>query len=155
MLKDYYTACKTLVEDSSGNLDTPINDLTNDSREVTPGTLFVAIKGSRCDGRSFIPDAIARGASAVVYQGESSLPFTVPSLRVSNDYAVLARLAEFHFGYPARGMTIIGITGTGGAGKSSLVDEIVRRFSLDFPRKSIAVLSVDPSKRKSGGTFSS
>ncbi|GGG51399.1 methylmalonyl-CoA mutase family protein [Hymenobacter glacieicola] len=48
---------------------------------------------------------------------------------------------------------ILGITGTGGAGKSSLVDELVRRFLLDFPEKTIAIISVDPSKRKTGGAL--
>ncbi|MDB2436726.1 methylmalonyl-CoA mutase family protein, partial [Schleiferiaceae bacterium] len=48
---------------------------------------------------------------------------------------------------------ILGITGTGGAGKSSMVDELVRRFLLDFPKKRLAVVSVDPSKRKTGGAL--
>ncbi len=48
---------------------------------------------------------------------------------------------------------VLGITGTGGAGKSSLVDELVRRFLLDFPEKTIAIISVDPSKRKTGGAL--
>jgi methylmalonyl-CoA mutase len=48
---------------------------------------------------------------------------------------------------------VLGITGTGGAGKSSLVDELVRRFVLDFPNKNIAIVSVDPSKRKTGGAL--
>ena len=48
---------------------------------------------------------------------------------------------------------VLGITGTGGAGKSSLVDELVRRFLLDFEDKNIAIISVDPSKRKSGGAL--
>ncbi len=48
---------------------------------------------------------------------------------------------------------VLGITGTGGAGKSSLVDELVRRFLIDFPEKDIAIISVDPSKRKTGGAL--
>jgi len=48
---------------------------------------------------------------------------------------------------------VLGITGTGGAGKSSLVDELVRRFLMDFSAKRIAVVSVDPSKRKTGGAL--
>ncbi len=48
---------------------------------------------------------------------------------------------------------VLGITGTGGAGKSSLVDELVRRFLIDFPEKTIGIISVDPSKRKTGGAL--
>ena len=48
---------------------------------------------------------------------------------------------------------MLGITGTGGAGKSSLVDEVVRRFLLDFPKKTVGIISVDPSKRKTGGAL--
>ena len=48
---------------------------------------------------------------------------------------------------------VLGITGTGGAGKSSLVDELVRRFLSDFPNKTVGLISVDPSKRKTGGAL--
>jgi len=48
---------------------------------------------------------------------------------------------------------VLGITGTGGAGKSSLVDEVVRRFLLDFEDKNLAIISIDPSKRKTGGAL--
>ena len=48
---------------------------------------------------------------------------------------------------------VVGITGTGGAGKSSLTDEIVRRFLIDFPNRTVAILAVDPSKRRSGGAL--
>ncbi len=53
----------------------------------------------------------------------------------------------------ASDIPVLGITGTGGAGKSSLVDELVRRFLLDFDDKNIAIISVDPSKRKTGGAL--
>ncbi len=52
-----------------------------------------------------------------------------------------------------KNIPVLGITGTGGAGKSSLVDELVRRFILDFEDKTIAIISVDPSKRKTGGAL--
>jgi len=48
---------------------------------------------------------------------------------------------------------VLGITGTGGAGKSSLVDELVRRFLIDFPDKTLGIISVDPSKRRTGGAL--
>ncbi|MCB9308776.1 MAG: methylmalonyl-CoA mutase family protein [Lewinellaceae bacterium] len=53
---------------------------------------------------------------------------------------------------PAQGL-VLGITGTGGAGKSSMVDELARRFLFDFKDKTLAIISVDPSKRKSGGAL--
>jgi isobutyryl-CoA mutase len=48
---------------------------------------------------------------------------------------------------------VLGITGTGGAGKSSLADELIRRFLYDFPKKTLAIISVDPTKKKTGGAL--
>lgn len=61
--------------------------------------------------------------------------------------AVMAKTSE------ASGIPVLGITGTGGAGKSSVTDEIVRRFLVNFTGKTIAVISVDPSKKKTGGAL--
>lgn len=61
-----------------------------------------------------------------------------------NEIKVIAALQQ---------VPVLGITGTGGAGKSSMVDELVRRFLIDFPEKHIALISVDPSKRKTGGAL--
>ncbi|WP_204345574.1 methylmalonyl-CoA mutase family protein [Psychroserpens algicola] len=64
-----------------------------------------------------------------------------------------ATLDEIHVKNKNSKTPVLGITGTGGAGKSSLVDELVRRFLIDFPEKTIGIVSVDPSKRKTGGAL--
>lgn len=53
----------------------------------------------------------------------------------------------------SKGTPVLGITGTGGAGKSSLTDELIRRFLHEFPEKKIAIISVDPTKQKTGGAL--
>ncbi|MSN26768.1 MAG: methylmalonyl-CoA mutase [Geobacter sp.] len=85
-------------------------------------------------------------------------------IRAVNTLITLAEQAvhDHSSGYGAlrdtiRGMSqdapVVGITGTGGAGKSSITDELVRRFSLDFPEKNIAILAVDPSRQRTGGAL--
>ncbi|MGM0557760.1 MAG: cobalamin-dependent protein, partial [Myxococcota bacterium] len=68
-------------------------------------------------------------------------------------FAEQGRLDELNMGEPAERAPVVGITGTGGAGKSSLTDEFIRRFLLDFPDKKIGIICVDPTRRRSGGAL--
>ena len=67
-----------------------------------------------------------------------------------NDSAAIANLLSAS---SDRTVPVVGITGTGGAGKSSFTDELIRRFTSDFPEKKLAVLSIDPSRRRTGGAL--
>jgi UDP-N-acetylmuramoyl-L-alanyl-D-glutamate--2,6-diaminopimelate ligase len=91
-----------------------------DSRAVAPGFLFVAVPGTKADGLSFASDAAARGAVAVIGEGErpSALPAAVAFARVENARRQLA-LAAARF-YPRQPATIVAVTGT--SGKSSVAD---------------------------------
>ncbi len=71
----------------------------------------------------------------------------------NNPESVIELIEEVKKKAEIKNAPVLGITGTGGAGKSSLVDEIVRRFLNDFDDKTLAIISVDPSKRKSGGAL--
>jgi UDP-N-acetylmuramoyl-L-alanyl-D-glutamate--2,6-diaminopimelate ligase len=86
--------------------------LTDDSRQVGPGSLFVAIPGQRVDGHEYLADAVAAGAVAAV--GEKPADLAVPYFRVSDSRSALAQLAAAWQGYPARRLVMIGITGTDG-----------------------------------------
>ena len=97
--------------------DAEISSLTCDSREVLPGALFVALEGARANGRAYIPDALKRGAAAVVCRpplSEGPLPDGIPGAAVDDPRAALSCLAAVFYGYPARELTLIAVTGTKG-----------------------------------------
>jgi UDP-N-acetylmuramoyl-L-alanyl-D-glutamate--2,6-diaminopimelate ligase len=98
----------------AGHPDTTlVSGVAIDNRHIQFGNLFVAMKGSIADGHDFIPDAIKRGASAVV--GERPLTnLSVPYIQVENSRQGLAWLAAAFHGNPGRKLTVIGVTGTDG-----------------------------------------
>src|SRR5512138_564912 len=102
--------------------DVAIRRIVTDSRAVEPGSLFVAIPGTRHDGRTFIADALRNGAAAIVTEGDiPGAPGTlgVPVIRVPDARTATAHLAAAWYGHPARAMHLVGITGT--VGKTSVL----------------------------------
>ena len=93
-----------------------ISQITADSRQVEPGALFVAYPGVSVDGRRFIPQAAARGAAAIVAEAGQDLPADISPVfvLVPDGREALAYLAAAWHNFPARQLTMVGITGTDG-----------------------------------------
>ncbi len=109
----------------TGDTQTVITDIRYDSREVTPGTLFVALRGGYADGHAYVGTAIERGAAAVVVDHE--LPVNVPQIIVGDTRRDLATLSADFFGHPSRELRVTGITGTDGKTTTSyILDHILR-----------------------------
>lgn len=112
----------TLLAAVPGIQERPVTDpeltaITDDSRQVQPGALFVAVPGLAVDGHRFIPQAVAAGAGAVVGErplAETGLPAGFPYVRVTEARETLGWLHAAWHGFPARRLTLIGVTGTDG-----------------------------------------
>jgi UDP-N-acetylmuramoyl-L-alanyl-D-glutamate--2,6-diaminopimelate ligase len=93
--------------------DADISSVAYDSRMVSEGCLFVAIKGFNVDGHDFVPQAISRGAAAIIGEQDLDLPGII-YIRVRNSRKALAEASAWFYGYPSRKLGIIGVTGTNG-----------------------------------------
>jgi UDP-N-acetylmuramoyl-L-alanyl-D-glutamate--2,6-diaminopimelate ligase len=103
----------------SGPTDIEIRSIAYDSRAVRPGSLFIAIRGFHTDGWDFIPQALERGAVAVVVETlERSnvrtfdLSAAITWVEVTNPRTALAPIAAAFYGYPGAAVRVVGITGT-------------------------------------------
>src|SRR5919201_5863951 len=89
-----------------------VSGLAYDNRAVVPGTLFFCVPGFTRDGHDFAPDAVARGAAALVVQ--RPLGLGVPEVLVDDVRAAMAEAAGRFHGDPTRTLRVVGITGTNG-----------------------------------------
>lgn len=94
--------------------DVQISGIAIDSRAVKRGDLFVAMRGRFSDGHDYIPKAVENGAAAVIGEKDLVPPGNLPYLRLENPRRALTWLAAGFYGYPARRLTVIGVTGTDG-----------------------------------------
>ncbi|MCZ6691034.1 MAG: UDP-N-acetylmuramoyl-L-alanyl-D-glutamate--2,6-diaminopimelate ligase [Planctomycetota bacterium] len=94
--------------------DVQLQSITADSREVRPGSLFVAVPGTRVSGVAFVEEAVRRGAAAVISPREVPLPSEVPGLWVSDGRWALSAAAARFYSHPSRKMRVVGVTGTNG-----------------------------------------
>ncbi len=125
------------VTEVRGDRGLEITDICNDSRKVTPGSIFIAVKGHDNDGHIFIGKAIEAGAAAIAYEDEEALKKVVSEydsaaterltfIKVKDSRRAVAMMAADFFGNPSGKLTLVGITGTNG--KTTTVTLLYRLF---------------------------
>lgn len=119
-------------------LQDEVTDICYDARKVTPGAVFVAIKGSTADGHDFITDAINKGAAALVLEDRTRIPkdFVGFVLQVPSSRQALDLLASRFYYDPGRDLFCMGITGTNGKTSVSYMVECI----LDFAKMPTGVI---------------
>ena len=117
--------------------DAQVLDLTLDSREVRPGSLFFALRGGQSHGLKFAAEAAARGASAVLWEpgSDTETPVLVPAVfaaPVADLHKLVGRIADRFFSWPSSQLRIVGITGTNGKTTSAyLLAQALQRLEAD------------------------
>ena len=131
LLKDLCVALSCTAEDLTKNGYTSltkqsqnvvITHLTHDSRQVTPGALYVALNGRRVNGVSFVPQALAKGASVIIapkvhrsqLQQMISTDITIPIIWIDHPRKRLGELSDLIYGSPSTKLKMVGVTGTNG-----------------------------------------
>lgn len=116
---------------TDGEMQTEITDITSDSRQCRPGSLFIAVPGFDSDGHAFIGQAAEAGAVAVVYQRPEALEIIrekgMTAIRVEDSRTAAADIAGNFFGHPSRDLILTGVTGTNG--KTTIATLLYRLFT--------------------------
>lgn len=119
---------RVAIRQVSGTTDLEVSDLQVDSRRISPGAVFVAVKGGATDGHQFIDKAIENGAKAVVL--EQMPAHAIPGIvyvQVGNSAAAAGYMADNFFGHPSEKMKVVGVTGTNG--KTTIATLLYKLFS--------------------------
>jgi len=106
------------VRSWEGPQQAEVSSLAYDTRGVSPGSVFCTWKGLQRDGHAFVPDAIERGAVAVVAEKRLA-DLSVPNIRVESGRRALGRMAANFYGHPSRHLQVVGVTGTNGKTSTS------------------------------------
>ncbi|MBR6858059.1 MAG: UDP-N-acetylmuramoyl-L-alanyl-D-glutamate--2,6-diaminopimelate ligase [Bacteroidales bacterium] len=151
--------------ETRGTLDIDITAITSDSREVVPGSLFFAVRGFASDGHRYIPQALEKGAAAVVCEeipghaqddGSAMGGTEQPSatfIKVTDSRHAVALAADAFYGHPSRQLTLVGITGTNG--KTTTVTLLYRLFkALGHPSGLLSTIAnyVDDKRLETANT---
>lgn len=130
-IEDIISSCD--VVSTQGDLGTEIRAVTDDSRKVAEGSLFVAVRGYASDGHSYVAGAVAKGAAAIMYEDEDAVreqlsrcDRTPVLVRVGDSRNAVAMAADAFYDHPSRKLTLVGITGTNG--KTTTVTLLYRLF---------------------------
>ena len=110
-----------------GALDRSVTSVTDDSRAVSSGSLFIAVKGERVDGHRYVAQAIEAGAAAIVAQ-ESVEHKSLPFVKVADSRKALGFIGGRFHGDPSARLTMIGVTGTNG--KTTIATLLFKLFSI-------------------------
>jgi UDP-N-acetylmuramoyl-L-alanyl-D-glutamate--2,6-diaminopimelate ligase len=108
-----------------GPLDQEVTGLAYDSRRVTPGMVFVAVRGATADGHDYIPSALDRGAAAVVCERNNLGPSRAARIKVANARCALAQASAAFYDHPSRELKVVGVTGTNGKTTVSFLTQAV------------------------------
>jgi UDP-N-acetylmuramoyl-L-alanyl-D-glutamate--2,6-diaminopimelate ligase len=116
---------KTPDSESHGDPAVCISALTCDSREVKPGTLFFALRGTQTDGHQYIEKAVAAGAAAIILEDAAHAPTGLPWVKVADGRATMGRISAHFNGDPTAEKPLIGITGTNGKTTTTYLIEAI------------------------------
>ena len=119
---------KVHLQAINGSTNKEVKDVQIDSRKVSAGTLFIAIRGTASDGHSFIETAIAQGATVIVCEEMPLLLLeNITYLKVSDTKEAVAHIAHHFYGEPSTKVKLVGVTGTNG--KTTIATVLFKLFS--------------------------